>query len=268
MKILNLFFCFGILLFSACNSSQDPEISSSMETKEASEPKVLSENSSSTCDPHSYQVYRTTAEMWVQSWIWANKLPSTHAGLTYSFSKENLETLKGLASQANGLRIYYILAQPGDTIPSVALVNINTCSNLDLIEENEDCVLVSDENGGYFTSPEDVCPQAEGWRSFADSKKPFYTPVYAYNYKWDLVSILQGIGNNPEKELKVTLGLRTVGPADTIFQINSISHTGSIAYVNILHGATFFSNVQHNFDFTMPCPQYCDSESVLSNFCN
>lgn len=262
MKILEFTLCLSVLFISACKKNKDPESSAKNEIISPSQ------KTSATCDPHSYQVYRETAEMWVQSWNWAQNLPDTYPGLTYSFSQENLSDLKDLSTAATGVRVYYVLANAGDSIPSLALVNINTCTNLDLLPENEQSVLLSDENGGHFASPEEVCPLTQNWRTYADSKKPFYTPVYAYNYKWDLIENLQGIGLNPEKELKVTLGLRTVGPTDTTFQINTISHKGSIAYVNIMHGATFFSNVEHNFDFTMPCPQYCDSESILSNPCN
>lgn len=221
-----------------------------------------------TCNPQSYQVYKKTAEMWVQSWNWDHNYPDSYPGRTYSFSAENLETLKGLSNEENGLRIYYILENASDTIPSLAIVNIATCSNLDLIEENEACVLIADEDGGHFSTPVEVCPQTSRWRAYADSKKPIYTPVYAYNYNWSLVENLQGIVSNPQDELKVTLGLRTVGPTDTSFQINSLTHKGSIGYVNILHATTLLANAEHNFDFTMPCPQYCDSQSALSNPCN
>lgn len=260
MKIHFLIYALFFITLSSCTESIQPE-NPLEQIVEGEESKVLKEEDENPCTKTAYQVYRKTVQMWEQSWKWDNNISSEDPTKIFFFSGENLNALHNLDSNSNGVRMYYCLINEGDSIPSLALVNMNNCNDL-LSEGNS--ILIANGEGGEFIEASQAAQYTENWRNSPKYLSPFYLPINGYNYNWDIIQGILDYGGNIENRLYISLGLRTISPADSDFESAGLNY-GAIALVNILHGSSQLSAVNHSFDFTMPCPQMCDSNGSILN---
>ena len=247
----------------SCNKTkkQPSQSQKSMLTEEVSE-----------CLSSDFKIYGETALMWEKSW-------ATNFGMESSaqikFSQENLKTLKSLESEAPGLRLYYCLINPSDTIPALAMVNIdNSCTDLFNCKD-VNCVLLSEPGNAneYFIDEGTLNTYHERWKAHINAKGDIHTPVYAYNYEWsNIENIIDTTVDAPG--IWVKYGLRTLSPTEFIeygreaIRSGDDIITGSIVYCNILYGKDQISRNRTSeeddddddelFDFAKPCPRYCN----------
>lgn len=260
MRIPYLLMVLGLFAFISCSPGNE---AGQAEATTLRTEKAGADNTS--CTSTSYQIYRKTVAMWHQSWLWAHQTNDLAETVIYTFSHHKLEMLKDMFPQTSGVRMYYALRE-GDDSPLIAMVNLLGCS--DQFGSEGKSVLLSDAHGGHFISSDSAAVLTANWQSFSCTQRPYYTPVHAYNYNWDIIDYIQGLGMNEAQELHVSFGLRSISPGDEWFDPQGVTHKGSIVYVNILQGSTLLDDAEHDFDFTMPCPQYCDDESPLLHSCH
>lgn len=221
------------------------------------------------------KIFKETAYMWEKSW--SNQFGTETSG-RIKFSYDSIRKLQGLESDPKGIRMYYCLMNERDTIPSLAMVNIDdTCTDLINCDDGN-CILFSELDtiqNEYFINQKTLDDYTQRWRNFVNSKRDIHSPVYAYNYEW--ASIEDMI--DPEvvaPGLWVKYGLRTLSPADTLefgqrtVQVGDATITGSIVYCNITYGQSPMISIGNRkstnelFDFAKPCPRYCN-DSISMN---
>ncbi|OUR98134.1 hypothetical protein A9Q86_13825 [Flavobacteriales bacterium 33_180_T64] len=207
-------------------------------------------------------IYLQTAIIWKESWKFEHpdykKTPPV-----FPFSKENLLKLKQHDTSADGVRIYYILKDTLQTVPSLAIVNMTSCIVADECE-TPNCVLVSEinKNVDTFISHDDFTTYRDNWVKKADEKEknhPIYTAVYAYNYSWGKIVETSETGDNG---IWIQYGLRTLGPLDSRLYMEDSeirSTTGNIVYCNIIYQRHPDISTQDSFDFAKPCPRACNT---------
>lgn len=255
MRTIHFLYALPLFFLISCSENSEPKAEAAPKAEVKTEKVATTDNP---CTKTAYQVYRKTVEMWENSWKWDNDIPASDPTMSYAFSKEKLNELRDKVSNSDGLRMYYCLVD-GNTIPSIAIVNLNGCN--DNLGDGES-VLLSDEEGGHFVNTEAAAELTASWRNSAFYLNPFYVPINGYNYNWEIVTNLLGYSGNSEQKLYVSFGLRTISPNDPDFETSGLNN-GAIAMVNILHGASLLSVANHSFDFTMPCPQMCDEAGSI-----
>lgn len=265
----NSFFYYLILLLISASCKQPNEQQKLVDTETA----TVDDNESE--DPKrciaSDKIYAGTAWIWSQSWV--SYFKATRANYTDTtspvifFSKEQLNALKSIDTMANGARLYYILKDETDSIPSLAMVNTFNCSEK-VISNVAKSVLVSWYKGNQeFVTNSEFQNYTTYWGDYCKSiakKNPAFTKVWAYNYAWNTLDNL-----SKEEDLAVKYGLKTLEPSDRDdYDIKDLNITGNVVICNILVGRSSipltFANLKRlgggegELDFAKPCPIYCD----------
>ena len=252
----SFFFYLAIgLIICSCNNNEKQSISKTNEI----------DNQENCLDLDS-QIYRQTTILWKESWKFENP---NHPIPTFYFSKDDLLRLRDKNTNAEGVRLYYIIKNDSITVPSLAFVNMENCEENDNCKD-QDCVLMSDldTQKASFISYETFKTYRDNWIKKADDKEeklPVYTAVYAYNYSW--LKILE-TALDGESGIWVQYGLRTLGPLDIRLYVEDYearTTTGNIVYSNIIYEAdpNHEGNLradletQLSFDFAKPCPRFC-----------
>lgn len=215
------------------------------------------------CVKPAYALFPQTVAMWEQSWLWAHNKDVWDESI--QFTNTNMDLLMGLCQTGDceGVRMYYILETPEDSIPGLAVVNVSGCD--DFFDPAAKDILVSGIGGTVeqFLSANEVCIMTQNWRTHQRAKAPVRTPVHAYNYSWQQ---LQNMLDYGAQEILIRYGLRTISPADTMFAkaTQEVPIAGSIVYANILYSDL---EKQPFLDFTFPCPQKCGMANQLNDSC-
>ncbi|MEP0266026.1 hypothetical protein [Dokdonia sp.] len=241
------------------------------------EEKRIIETSEYPCIDSDYIMYKETATMWEKSWAGVFTNPQENASISpvLQFSNDSINKLldKFTGREPIGVRIYYILLEDKDIVPSLAMVNLESCKK---DQTCDDCVLISTIYGEEeFISSKEADTLRGFWEDASDTY-PDHTPVYGYNYGYEKIKELMNssenaVSNPSEAAINIKYGLHTLGPLDTelFTDPNSpstdLNVTGSIVYANIIYANTINTdNAQRNsadpefdFDFAMPCPAYC-----------
>ncbi len=252
----------SILMIASCNdrpTDKDIQITPQSEIVKTS----LSDNLQ--CWDDDYQIYLETAVLWQDSWTSVYQESGLSDSPKLFFGLSDLEALELKANGSKGVRILYILPSenPNDTIPSLAIVNIEdgTCSAVSDCLDSK-CALVSryDEGRQYFEDYSIVQTYQQRWIDHSN-KLMIHTPVYGYNYSWNkIMSSVDKEASGPG--IWVKYGMRTLGPYDSeeYTEENPGNITGSIVYCNIVYGEDPANSTQELFDFAKPCPIYCDPQ--------
>lgn len=232
------------------------------------------------------RIYPQTTWIWAESWVSAfNHIytDTISSSPELYFDKESLTQLK--SNDATGVRLYYILRNESDKIPSLAMVNIVNCKDKIC---DEKCVLVSwvnPETGTWvkpdlpllpnpaFISYSDFNEYKKNWE-IADVKKDGYIQVTAYNYSWNTINTLSSVEKGMNG-IRVKYGARTIelseekeyGVVEKDTVEGKLPITGNIVACNVLLGwnsetksfkeALIALAEDEGLDFAKPCPQYC-----------
>lgn len=254
------------LLLCACSANPDVVIETETPVPDsvATPPtSYLSED----CTEPAYKLFRETVVMWQHSWVKAFGESEEDSPAYYVFSQANLDALRSLFPEANGVRLYYGLRDPSDSIPFLAMVNVHGCMDMGVNDPALASVLLSDANGQQFITADEACGFTTNWRTFVKNELKFHTPVSAYNYSWGDIDALMDPAHNENQLLHVRYGLRTISPGDLLFDQGDTEAYGSVVYANVMSGGIFEDTEQQFFDFAMPCPQKCDNASMLVQGC-
>jgi hypothetical protein len=244
-----------------------------VETQNSSNNTTKSDEENS-CLDSDFKIYKETAYMWEKSWANTYRV-ATSAQVKFSY--DSIKKLRGLSLSSQGVRIYYCLMNDTDTLPSLAMVNINNCADQVTCSDGN-CILFSKlgtDQEEYFIDEKTLSNYRGRWQTFIDSKGEIHTPVYAYNYEWrSIEDMIDESSEDPGVWIKY--GLRTITPSElTEFEQDTIRSdgyiiTGSIVYCNITYGqspriraksretSVDSTEVNELFDFAKPCPRYCN----------
>ncbi len=258
MKNANYYSLLVLLLFLASCKETPKETDTTVEVVEV-------KTSEEDCMNSGYQIFKETALIWENSWrlIYPNYMGTNGPSPRLSFSKANLEELRGFAPTSDGVRMYYCLVNATDTIPSLAMVPMKSCNNI-AIEGNQKHILFSELDGEEsFISQSVFNNYANNWRN-AGKDQVVNSPVavYAYNYSWqELLGITEDADAAVNSGLWVQYGLRTLGPGDTEYfkGVETINDTvtGNVVYCNIVYKESPERSGESSFDFAKPCPTFC-----------
>jgi hypothetical protein len=266
MKNSICYYLIFLLIIISCKRVQESSTSSTLE-------KTIIDASEYPCLDSDYIMYKETAAMWEKSWagLYTNPQGSSSISPILQFSNANIDALskKITGSELIGMRVYYILLEEDEEIPSLAMVNLESCKK---DQECDDCVLISRIDGKQeFISSDSVNILKGYWEKLSD-KYFDHTPVYGYNYSWPKIKELMDISENAvsntsEAAINIKYGLHTLGPLDTELYTDpdstsknstGVDVTGSIVYANIIYPhESQRSTADPEFDFAKPCPRFC-----------
>jgi hypothetical protein len=216
-------------------------------------------------------IYKETVVIWENSWRLKHPNYTVDSSPVLAFSIDSLIKLKKENAEADGVRMYYVIRDKLQRIPSLAMVNMTLCA---VDKECEDaCVLFSELGVGQTFITHSKFEGYKGlWQSQADSlaKVSGNIKVFAYNYSWS--KIMAAAEARDDKGIWVTYGLRTLGPNDTHLFVKDPPKniTGGIAYCNIMWESNpqihrqskalgqLAGADQDEFDFAIPCPAFCN----------
>ncbi|MGD1848951.1 MAG: hypothetical protein ACFB10_26465 [Salibacteraceae bacterium] len=252
MRKLNMILMgMGWLMLGACTSSP-PEQQATAYEESATPDSIAGDD----CSGSTFSLYGEGVRIWASGWREAHQ---TKEVKTLTIGTDQLETLRNSNPESTGLRAYYYCKGYPDTIPGLAFVNVIGC-----LDDTVSQVLTIDGESGdqAWMNVSDVAPLTQNWRELSEQKSDeVHTPVYAYNYTWEVVDALYPNARNGL--LYITYGLRTISPQEDDFDTDDNDQYGSVVYVNVLSNATIKSDLTSSYDFTYPCPRHCDTSSVL-----
>lgn len=225
-------------------------------------------------------IHNDTAKLWYNSFVYAGEdilgtpIP---ADLEVRFPKDMIIELKRRTRGIDaGIRLYYILFDETERIPSLAMVLTRNCK-ADYEECDKKCVLFSsysseknDIDGlqGWMDHNE-LKKYTKNWTKFIEGIDKFTVKVEGYNYAWTTIFDSMEVFD----EFVVRYGVRTLGPGE----IDEFKEKGKSDDTNdsdIIVGQPVLCNVivarkedqttdeafdeTQEFDFAKPCPHFCD----------
>ena len=236
-------------------------LSCSAQTAQGASPLAAGDDQPDSCVASSYQLLPEAVNLWLGTWLYYHR--TTYGRDTpYGFDTpaSYWTTLQNKVPDAIGVRMYYGLYKSTDTIPVLLITNVWGCSDTMPANDATPILMLGGATTVSWVSTETAATYTQSWRSLGSRKANVTSQVYAYNYSWaTLNDIIDTDG------LVVSFGMRTIAPEESEFEQPTDGTGGSVVYVNVLSGSDQTDKVDYSYDFTLPCPKMCGTDSPLNS---